>query len=90
MLARPENRLVVDNFERQWNEKLTQLAQAEEEYARLSKAQAAVLTPEDRDRIHTLVSDLPRVWNDARSPARERNTRRRPSAGPRSAGRLHL
>jgi DNA invertase Pin-like site-specific DNA recombinase len=72
MLARPENRLVVDNLERQRNEKLTQLAQAEEEYARLSKAQAAVLTPEDRDRIHTLVSDLPRVWNDARSPARDR------------------
>jgi hypothetical protein len=72
MLARPENRLVVDNLERQWNEKLTQLAQTEEEYARLSKSQPATLTPEDRDRIHALASDLPRVWNDPRTPARDR------------------
>jgi hypothetical protein len=62
----------VDNLERQWNEKLTQLAQAEEEYARLSKSQPAALTPEDRDRIHALASDLPRVWNDPRTPARDR------------------
>jgi hypothetical protein len=72
MLARPENRLVVDNLERQWNEKLRQLAQAEEEYARLSKSQPVALTPEDRDRIHALASDLPRVWNDPRTPARDR------------------
>lgn len=30
LLARPENRLVVDNLERQWNEKLMSLTQAEE------------------------------------------------------------
>ena len=33
LLARPENRLVVDNLERQWNEKLMSLARTEEEYA---------------------------------------------------------
>ena len=31
MLVRPENRLVADTLERQWNEKLRQL-QAEQEY----------------------------------------------------------
>ena len=30
------------------------------------------LSQEARDRIHALVSDLPRVWNDPRTPARER------------------
>ncbi len=72
LLVRPENRLVVDNLERQWNEKLLILAQAEEEYARLRGSQPSALTDADRDRIHALASDLPRVWNDARTPARDR------------------
>ena len=72
LMARPENRLVVDNLERQWNEKLTSLSQAEEEYSRMSKSQPSVLTDEDRDRVHALASDLPRVWNDPRTPARDR------------------
>jgi DNA invertase Pin-like site-specific DNA recombinase len=72
LLARPENRLVVDNLERQWNEKLMSLAHAEEEYARMSKSQPSALTEEDRQRIQALASDLPRVWNDPRTPARDR------------------
>lgn len=32
MLVKPENRLVANNHERQWNEELIQLARAEEEY----------------------------------------------------------
>jgi hypothetical protein len=72
LLSRPENRLVVDNLERQWNEKLMSLAQAEEEYVRMSKSQSSALTEEDRDLIHALASDLPRVWNDPRTPARDR------------------
>jgi hypothetical protein len=72
LLARPENRLVVDNLERQWNEKLMRLAAAEEEYARLSKSSSSALTEEDRERIQALASDLPRVWNDSHTSARDR------------------
>jgi DNA invertase Pin-like site-specific DNA recombinase len=72
LLARPENRLVVDSLERQWNEKLLSLTHAEEEYARLSKSQPAALTEQDRDLIQALTSDLPRVWNDPRTSARDR------------------
>jgi len=72
LLARPENRLVVDNLERQWNEKLMSLTHAEEQYTRMSKSQPAALMEEDRELIHTLASDLPRVWNDPRTPARDR------------------
>jgi hypothetical protein len=72
LLARPENRLVVDNLERQWNEKLTRLAEAEEEYTRLSKCKSSGLTDEDRERIQALASDLPRVWNDPHTSARDR------------------
>ena len=72
MLVRPENRLVADSLERRWNEKLADLSKAEEEYARAVKAEDPELSPAARERIHSLVSDLPRVWNDACTPARER------------------
>lgn len=72
LLARPENRLVVDSLERQWNEKLMNLARGEEEYARMSNSQPAAVTEQDRDRIQALTSDLPRVWNDPRTAARDR------------------
>jgi DNA invertase Pin-like site-specific DNA recombinase len=72
LLVRPENRLVADTLERQWNDKLRQLAEAEEEYARTSKTDAFAVSSEDRQRIQSLVSDLPRVWNDPRTPSRER------------------
>ena len=72
MLVRPENRLVADSLERQWNDRLRQLAEAEEQYARASKTESSVVSSEDRQRIQQLVSDLPRVWNDPRTPSRER------------------
>ena len=72
MLVRPENRLVADSLERRWNERLAELSKAEEEYSRAVKDEGPGLSQEARDRIHALVSDLPRVWNDPRTPARER------------------
>jgi hypothetical protein len=72
MLVRPENRLVADSLERHWNEKLAELSKAEEEYARAVKAEDPDLSPAARERIQSLVSDLPRVWNDACTPSRER------------------
>jgi DNA invertase Pin-like site-specific DNA recombinase len=72
MLVRPENRLVADSLERRWNEKLAELSKAEEEYARAVKAEDPDLSPAARERIHSLVSDLPAVWNGACTPARER------------------
>ena len=72
LLVRPENRLVADSLERRWNEKIAELSKAEEEYARAVKAEDPDLSPAVRERIQSLVSDLPRVWNDACTPARER------------------
>ena len=72
MLVRPENRLVADSLERQWNEKLAKLAQAEEEYNRATKAEPGELGPENRERIQSLVGNLPRVWRDVRTSARDR------------------
>ena len=72
LLVRPENRLVADSLERRWNEKLAELSKAEEEYVRAVKAENPDLSPAARERIQSLISDLPTVWNDQCTPARER------------------
>jgi hypothetical protein len=63
---------VADSLERRWNEKLAELSKAEEEYACAVKAEDPDLSPAARERIQSLISDLPRVWNDQCTPARER------------------
>ena len=72
MFVRPENRLVADNLERQWNETLARLKRAEEEYEKATKTDGPTLNPGAKQRIQALASDLPRVWNDPRTPPRER------------------
>ena len=72
LLVRPENRLVADSLERHWNEALQRLAAAEEAYAGTGKAQPPPVTPEMKERVAALVADLPRVWHDPRTPARDR------------------
>ncbi|MGH7307171.1 MAG: recombinase family protein [Candidatus Rokuibacteriota bacterium] len=72
LLVRPEHRLVADSLERQWNEKLARLADAEREYRRVTEAEGRELTADDCARIHALASDLPRVWHDPRTAMRER------------------
>lgn len=72
MLVRPEHRLVADSLERQWNEKLARLAEAEEEYRRTTQAEGSGLSAAEGARIHALTRDLPRVWHDPRTPMRER------------------
>jgi len=72
LAVRPEHRLVADALEREWNEALRRLAEAEEEYRRATQTPPRELTPELRERVTNLVADLPRVWHDPRTPARER------------------
>jgi DNA invertase Pin-like site-specific DNA recombinase len=71
MLVRPENRLVADALEGQWNQKLTLLSQAEDDY-RTTKEEPSELAAEDRERIQALARDLPRVWRDPRTSARDK------------------
>lgn len=72
LLVRPEHRLVADSLEQQWNEKLARLADLEEADRQASQGDRATLTAEDRARVHALVTDLPRVWHDPRTPMRDR------------------
>ena len=72
MKVDPDNRLVADTLEAEWNDKLRRHADAVEEYERRSKQQAEALSAEARRRILDLAEQLPRIWQDPRVEARER------------------
>jgi len=72
MRVDPNNRLVADSLEADWNEKLRRLTEAQDQYRRQHEADAAALTDDQRQRILALAQDVPRLWRDPATPARER------------------
>ena len=68
----PENRLVADALEADWNAKLRQLDALQREHERQHAADRTLLDEAARERIMALASDFPRVWNDERTSAVER------------------
>jgi len=72
MQVDPDNRLVADALEAEWNAKLRLQSQAQEEYERRSQADRAELSDEQRKQILGLATDFPRLWLDPRTPQRER------------------
>lgn len=72
MLVDPDNRLVADSLEGEWNDKLRALSAAKEEHDRLSQKDRAVLDDGQRAMILALATDFPRLWKDHHTPDRER------------------
>ncbi|MGB7294351.1 MAG: recombinase family protein [Candidatus Aminicenantales bacterium] len=68
----PENRLVADSLEAEWNEKLRALAQAQDNYERQSTADRKVFSEAQRKQLFSLVKDFPAIWIDPKTPQRER------------------
>jgi DNA invertase Pin-like site-specific DNA recombinase len=68
----PDNRLVADSLEADWNNKLRALTEAHEDYARRREQDARVLTDDQRAAILALTSDFPRLWREPATPDRER------------------
>ena len=68
----PDNRLVADTLEAEWNERLRQLDTLQREHERQQTADQALLEEPARQRICDLARDFPSVWNDARTSAVER------------------
>lgn len=68
----PDNRLVADTLEAEWNAKLRALAAAQEQYERQLAAEDGVLNANQRRQVMTLVTDFPRLWRDPATPQRER------------------
>jgi hypothetical protein len=72
MQVDPDNRLVADSLEAEWNETLRALADAQERYEKQRQADRAGLNDQQRSSIMALARDFPRLWDDPRTPARER------------------
>jgi DNA invertase Pin-like site-specific DNA recombinase len=68
----PDNRLVADVLEAEWNAKLRALAAAQETVERQRQAGPRVLSEAERATVLTLATEFPRVWHDPRTPDRER------------------
>ena len=68
----PANRLVADSLEADWNTALRELGDAQQAYDKARQQHTGQLTDAQRARIGQLVTDLPAIWNDPDTPARER------------------
>jgi DNA invertase Pin-like site-specific DNA recombinase len=72
MRVDPNNRLVADTLEAQWNEKLRLLAQVREECEKQNRLDSIHITEEQKEKIRALASDLPKLWHDPQTADRER------------------
>ncbi len=68
----PRNRLVADQLEADWNDKLRTLTAAREEYEQQHEINKTKLDKQCRDRILSLVKNFPKVWNDPATSDQQR------------------
>ncbi|MFA4948894.1 MAG: recombinase family protein [Candidatus Krumholzibacteriia bacterium] len=72
MRVDPDNRLVAEELEAEWNRKLRELRAAEEEYKEQRGRDHVLIDEEKRRQILSLAQDFPRLWRDPNTPQRER------------------
>ena len=68
----PANRLVADSLEADWNNKLRALKAAQEQYEEQCKNDRAQISEQQRASIAALAHDFPRLWQNPKTPDRER------------------
>ena len=72
MSVDPRNRLVADQLEANWNEKLRALSEAREIYEQQRKKDRMKLDEACRQKILSLARDFPKVWNDPATTHQQR------------------
>jgi Recombinase/Recombinase zinc beta ribbon domain len=72
MRVDPDNRLVADTLEADWNRRLRALQEAQQEYEQQRRKDCRAIDEELRSRLHTLATDFPRLGRDPNTPDRER------------------
>jgi DNA invertase Pin-like site-specific DNA recombinase len=60
----PENRLVADSLEAEWNEKLVSLNELYANYEKQKKNDFNSLNNDERNKILSLATDFPALWNN--------------------------
>jgi len=68
----PENRLVARTLETEWEKRLRDLAAAEAELKRREQQHPGALSPEEKDQLRSLGSDLRKVWTAPTTTDRDR------------------
>jgi len=63
------------HLEADWNEKLRGLTKAQEEYEQQRQQDRVTVDEQQRARIAAQASDFPRLWQDPKTPDRERMVR---------------
>jgi DNA invertase Pin-like site-specific DNA recombinase len=72
MQVDPNNRLVADALESDWNGKLRALTDAQEQYDQQRKKDRIALDDASRQQVLALARDLPRLWRDDRTSDQDR------------------
>ena len=72
MKVDPDNRLVADSLEAEWNNRLRFLAEAQEHYEQQTQKHCLMIESQTREQLLSLATDFPRVWNDPSVEPRER------------------
>ncbi|MGA7408847.1 MAG: zinc ribbon domain-containing protein, partial [Bryobacteraceae bacterium] len=68
----PDNRLVIDSLEAEWNDKLRTLAEMQAQYDQQTQKQRRLIDSQTREQLLSLATDFPRIWNDPLVEPRER------------------
>ena len=71
MQTHPDNRMVADVLEAEWNEALRAHRDAQHDYER-QRNRGNELEQQQRETIMSLAADFPLLWNDPHTPQRER------------------
>ena len=72
MMVDPNNRLVADTLEAEWNDKLREVARAHEEWQRAQEKSQTVVDEEIHHRFLAMTTDFQKLWTDPATPNRER------------------
>jgi acetyl-CoA C-acetyltransferase/acetyl-CoA acyltransferase len=68
----PDNRLVADVLEADWNAKLRAVAAAQEAYEKASAADVSLVADAERAELMALATDFPRLWRDPRTQMKDK------------------
>ena len=72
MQVDPDNRLVADTLEAEWNEKLRHLQDANDYYEKHRRQESERLQKAQQEQVLQLTKDFSRLWKNQRTPVREK------------------
>jgi len=72
MQVDPDNRLVADTLEAEWNDKLRHLQDANDYYEKHRRLESEKLKKVQQKEVLKLAKDFPRLWKNPRTPVREK------------------